>query len=61
MDKNIKFGDTGIEKNKLQQHKNRISISKIDINEIVTSNKVYFSKKDFTYFIGYKYGKKVRP
>ena len=37
-------------------------INNIDIiNKIVVSNKVSFSKKHFKYFIGYKYGKKIRP
>ena len=31
----------------------------IDINKIVVSNKVYFGKKDFKYFIGYKDAKKL--
>ena len=52
--KNIKFGDTEIEKYKFHQHKAPISINKIDFNKIVVSNKVSFSKKDFKYFIGYK-------
>ena len=58
--KNIKFGDTEIEKHKFHQHKSPISINNIDINKTVVSNKVSFSKKGFKYFIGYKYGKK-RP
>ena len=37
------------------------SISNIDINKIVVSNKVSFGEKDFKYFIGYKDAKKVRP
>ena len=64
MDKKImKFGDTEIEKHilKFYQHKNLILIINIDINEIVVSNKVYFCKKGFKYFIGYKYGIKVKP
>ena len=31
-----------------------ISVSDIDINKIVVSNKFPFGKQDFTYFIGYK-------
>ena len=31
----------------------------IDINKIVVSNKDYFGKKDFKYFIGYKDAKKL--
>ena len=34
------------------------SIGNIDINKTIVSNKVSFGKKDFKYFIGYKYGKK---
>ena len=32
----------------------------MDINKIVVSNKVFFGKKGFEYFIGYKYAK-IRP
>ena len=47
----IKFGDTEIAKQKFHQHKIPVSIN-IDI--IVVSNKVYFGRKGFKYFIGYK-------
>ena len=57
----IKFGDIEIEKQKFHQHKRPISIKNIDINKIVVSNKVSFGKKGFTYFIGFKDNKKVRP
>ena len=50
----LKFGETEIQK----QHKRPISIKIIDINKIVTSNKVSFGKKGFKYFIGYKDSKK---
>ena len=33
----------------------------MDINKLVTSNKVSFGKKGFKYFIGYKDTKKIRP
>ena len=55
----IKFGDIGIEKQKFQQYKKRISIKNIDINKIVVSNKVCFGRKSFRYFIGYKDAKKL--
>ena len=48
-------------KQKFHQHKRLISIKNIDINKIVVSNKVFFGKKGFKYFIGYKHAKKVRP
>ena len=50
----IKFGDIEIEKQKFHQHIRPISIKNIDINKIVVSNKVYFGRKGFKYFIGYK-------
>ena len=57
----IKFGDTEIENHKFYQHKNPIPIKNIDINKIVVSNKVSFSKNGFKDFTGYKDGKKIRP
>ena len=57
----IKSCDTEIEKHKIHQNKSPISINKIDINKLVESNKVPFSKKGFRYFVGYKYSKKVKP
>ena len=35
-------------------------IGNIDINKIVVSNKAFFGKKYFKYFIGYKDAKKLR-
>ena len=59
MDKRIiKFDDTEIRKYKIHQNKRPISINYIDINKIVVSNKLPFSKQDFIYFIGYKDHKK---
>ena len=55
-----KFGDTEIEKCKCHQHKSPISIKNIDINKLVVSNKVSFTRKRFKYFIDYKNSKKVR-
>ena len=39
MEKNIKFGDMEIQKQKFHQHKGSISIKNIDINKIVVSKK----------------------
>ena len=61
MENFIKFGDIEIQKQKLHQHKEPISIKHIDINKILVSNKVSFGKKGFKYFIGYKDVKKIRP
>ena len=48
------FGDVEIGKQKFHQLKTPISINNIDINKIAVSNKVFFSKKGFKNFIGYK-------
>ena len=50
----IEFDDTEIEEYKFYRYNSPISICKIDINEIVVSHKLPFSKQDFKYFIGYK-------
>ena len=41
--------------------KDQFQLKNIDINKIVISNKVSFSKKIFEHFNDYKYGKKGRP
>ena len=46
---------------KLKNAKNSIFLYDVDINKILVSNKVSFCNKGFKYFIGYKYGKEVRP
>ena len=48
-----------MEKHKLHQNKSSVSINKIDLNKIVASNEVYFSKKDFKYFLAIKMVKKL--
>ena len=57
----IKPGDIEMQKQKFHQHKGPISIKNVDINKIVVSNKVSFSKKGFKYSIVYKDAKKIRP
>ena len=56
----IQFGDIEIEKQKFHEYKRPISIKNKDINEIVVSSKVSFSKKSFKYFISYKLDQ-IRP
>ena len=56
----IQFGDIEIEKQKFHEHKRPISIKNKDINEIVVSSKVSFSKKGFKYFVSYKLDQ-IRP
>ena len=50
----IKSGDINIRKQKFYEHKRPISIKNRDIIKIVVSNKVFFGKKCFKYFLGYK-------
>ena len=62
MDKNIiKFNDTEIHAYKFHQYKSPTSISNIDSNKILVSNKFPFDKQNFKYFIGYKDNKEIRP
>ena len=46
--------ETEIEKHKFHQQKHLISIYNVNINKILVSNKVFFVKKSFKYFIGYR-------
>ena len=55
----IKFDDTVTEKYKLHQYRRPISIDNIDVNKRVVSNKIFFGKSDFKYFIGYEDAKKL--
>ena len=50
----IKFVDIEIKKQKYHQHKRPILIKNIEINITVVSNKIFFHKKDFKHFTGYK-------
>ena len=59
--KNIAFGDTWIEKQQYQCHRNPVLIDEISINKIIVPNKVSFGKTSFKYFIGCKDNKKVKP
>ena len=51
--------NTKIFENILDLYKRPISIKKLDINKVLVSDKVYFNKKGFNYFIGYNDGKNV--
>ena len=55
----IVFGDTGIEKHKYHFYKNLILIDDVDIDKTLISNKIYFGKKDFKCFLGYKDNEKL--
>ena len=55
----IAFGNNGLKKRKFHYSKYSIRITKVDIDKIITSNKVSFGKKSFKYFIGYKDDEKI--
>ena len=57
----IKFDDTETEEYNFHHCKSPISINDIDIDKILVSNKLPFSKQDFKYLIGYKDAAKIRP
>ena len=40
-----------MKKQKFHQHKSPISINNININKILVSNRVFFGKNDFKYFV----------
>ena len=65
MEKVIKFGDNKIQKQKLHQHKEPVSIKKkIDVNKIVVSNSiclVFLAKKDLNILLAIKMIRKIRP
>ena len=64
MEKVIKFGDNEIQKQKLHQHKEPVSIKKIDVNKIVVSNSiclVFLAKKDLNILLAIKMIRKIRP
>ena len=48
-----------IEENEVHQY-NLILINDIDFNKIVVSNKIFFGKQDFKYFIDYKDAPKIK-
>ena len=54
----MKLVDTEIEKYKFHQYKRPISIDNREVNKIAVSNKIFFGKNNFKYFIGYKDAKK---
>ena len=49
-----KFCDIEIKKQIIRQHERPISITNIDINKILASNKVSFGKNGFKYFLAKK-------
>ena len=48
----VYFGENGIIKSAFHRNKRPININEIDIEEMVLSNKISYSKDLFEYFIG---------
>lgn len=46
------FGDTGIEIHNCYYQKSSISIYEADIDKTLISNKIFFAKNGFKYFVG---------
>ena len=46
------IGDIETEKHKFHHYKNHISIEDMDINNVLISNKISFSEKNYKNFIG---------
>ena len=51
----VYFGENGIIKSAIHKNKIPININEVDIEEIVLSHNVYYSKDSCKYFIGYKH------
>ena len=49
------FGDIKMDKSKFHYPKNLVLIDELYIEKVLIFNKVYFGKKGYEYFIGYKY------
>ena len=51
----VYFGENGIIKSAFHKNKRPININEVDIEEIVLSHKVLYSKDSFKYFIEYRH------
>ena len=49
----LTIGNTEIEKNKYYQYKSLFPLRGVDIEKVLVSNKIYFSERNYKYFIGY--------
>ena len=54
------FSDTKIEKHNFHYQKNSILIDDVDIDKILISNKMFFDKMGFKYFVGYKDNENIK-
>ena len=51
----LTIGNTENEKNKYYQYKSLFPLRDVDIEKVLVSNKIYFSERNYKYFIGYLY------
>ena len=49
----LTIGNTETEKNKYYQYKSLFPLRGVDIEKVLVSNKIYFSERNYKYFIGY--------
>ena len=49
----LTFGDIEVEKHKFHRHQTPIFLIDLDIEKLLVSNKFFFGKKNYKYFIGY--------
>ena len=54
------FGNVDIEKKKCYCNKISNFWKDVDIEKVLVSNKIYFHKKNYKYFIGYLYDHEVK-
>ena len=57
----LKFGNVEVKKNAFYKFKYPIDIDKVGIEEKVIFNKIWYVKKGFNYFIGYKEDEEGKP
>ena len=56
------MGDTEIEKNKFYRNKTPVFFKDLDIEKVLLSNKIFFGKKNYKFFIDYLYNDhKIKP
>ena len=56
------MGDTEIEKNKFYRNKTPVFLKDLDIEKVLLSNKIFFGKKNYKFFIDYLYNDhKIKP
>ena len=60
-EKTLKFDNTVVNKKEFLKSKQPIDLDKVNVDQIVISDKLKHSDDGFKYFIGYKEGEIVKP